>query len=194
LHFDQLLRSIENQYRNYFGILPGKEGNLPLVFYSNARLLPFMLEVESTLQANPQDTSWIAMATETREGSVDLRSAEQVNEVNRSGGICSQWLLEKTEKVMQRCTEVPFSKEEMFQLLPQQWSPVKVGERGAIAFYYVQEKGIGSASALETIEKGHQILSTDAKRDMMLQVLQKIQKKKAIDLSIAVSEEQKPHS
>jgi GcvH upstream region-like protein len=174
LHFDQLLRSIENQYRSYFGILPGKEGSLPLVFYSNARLLPFLLDVKSTLQANPQDTSWIATDCEK--------------------DLSSQWLLEKTEKVMQRCTEVPFSKEEMFQLLPQQWSPVKVGERGAIAFYYVQEKGIGSASALETIEKGHQILSIDAKRDMMLQVLQKIQKKKAIDLSIAVSEEQKPHS
>lgn len=170
-HFADLLRSIEEQYRAYFGVLPGKEGELPLAFYSNARLLPFMHDVQSQLQANPEDATWI--------------SAEVAK---MPASLSSQWLIERTEKVMERCTEVPFSKDEMFKLSPQQWSPVKIGERGTLAFYFVQEKGISSTSPLENIEQGHQALSFDTKRDMMLQILQKIQLKKAIDLSAATIE------
>lgn len=165
--FADLLRSIEEHYRAHFGLLPGRAGELPLAFYSNARLLPFMQEVQSCLRTNPEDATWILMDRE-----------------NVSASLSSQWLLERTEKVMQRCTEVPFSKEEMFTLSPEQWSPVKIGEKGALAFYFVQKKGSPSASPLENIEQGHQILSFDAKRNMMLQILQKIQQKKAIDLSM----------
>ncbi|MGC1877949.1 MAG: hypothetical protein WA678_01070 [Rhabdochlamydiaceae bacterium] len=167
--FADLLRSIEDHYRTYAGILPGKEGELPLIFYSNARLIPYMDEAQIHLQANPEDRSWIVTDGENT-------------------ALSSQWLIEKTEKVIKRSTEVPFSKDEMFSLSPQQWSPVKMGERGALAFYFVQEKGISSAPPLETIEQGHQILSLDAKKEMMLQILLKIQQKKAIDLSIAIGE------
>jgi GcvH upstream region-like protein len=170
--FADLLRAIEDQYRAHFGVLPGKEGELPLVFYSNARLLPFMQEVQSRLQSDPEDATWTM--TETTKASTHLSS---------------QWLIEKTEKVIERCTEVPFSKEEMFTLSSQQWSPVKIGERGALAFYFVKEKGISSTPLVDTVEQGHQILSFDAKRDMMLQILQKIRQKKAINLSVAIAEE-----
>jgi GcvH upstream region-like protein len=169
--FADLLKSIEDNYRAHFGVLPGKEGDLPLAFYSNARLLPHMREIQSQLQSNPEDTSWITDAE------------------RKSTGLSSQWLIEKTEKVMERCTEVPFSKEEMFTLSPQHWSPVKIGERGALTFYFVQEKGTSSIPPLGTIEQGHQILSFDAKRDMMLQILQRIHHKKAIDLSTAIADE-----
>ncbi len=165
LLFAELLLSIENHYRAHFGVLPGKEGDLPLAFYSNARLLPFMHEVQSRLQSNPEDLTWIKT-----EGASDF---------------AAQWLLEKTEKVMERCTQVPFSKDEMFQLSPEQWSPIKMGERGAMAFYFIKEKGASTTAPIESIEQGHQILSFDAKRDMMLHILQKIQQKKAILLSAA---------
>jgi GcvH upstream region-like protein len=169
--FADLLRAIEDQYRAHCGILPGKEGDLPLAFYSNARLLPFMRDVQSRLQSNPEDSTWI-----------------MTDGAKATGSLSSQWLIEKTEKVMERCTEAPFSKEEMFTLSPQQWSPVKIGERGALAFYFVKEKGISLTPIVDTIEKGHQILSFDTKRDMMLQILQKIQQKKAIDLSVVIAE------
>jgi GcvH upstream region-like protein len=170
--FADLLHSIEDHYRTYSGILPGKEGDLPLIFYSNARLMPYMHEVQTHLQSDPEDTSWI------------MTDSENMANTHLS----SQWLIEKTEKVIKRCTEVPFSKDEMFSLPLKQWSSVKMGERGVLAFYFVEEKGISSAPPLETIEQGHQILSLDAKKDMMLQILLKIQQKKAIDLSIAIGE------
>lgn len=161
--FADLLKTIEDQYRAHFGLLPGREGELPLAFYSNARFLQHMKEAQTHLQSNPDDTAWINTSSEAT--------------------LASQWLLQKTEQVMERCTELPFSKDEMFKLSPREWSSVTIGERGALAFCFVHEKGANINHPVDSVEQGHQILSFDAKRDMMLQILQKVQQKKAIDLS-----------
>ncbi len=84
---------------------------------------------------------------------------------------------------MERCTRAPFSKEEMFHLNLQEWSPIKIGEKGALAFYFVQEKGSCQTLPMESALQGHQNLSADAKRDMMGQLINTIKGKKAIDLS-----------
>ena len=170
--YADLLKSIEDNYLAQFGIMPGKAGDLPLLFYSNARLLPHMREAASRLQTNPEDASWVKTATE-------------------QASFSTQWLLEKTEQVMERCTQVAFAKHELFTLSANQWSSVAIGDRGALAFYFVKERGANINHPIESVEQGHQILSFDAKRDMMLQILQKIQQKKAIDLSASIYEEKR---
>jgi len=160
--FADLLGSIEENYRNQFGFLPGKEGQLPLGFYSNARMLFFMQEAQKHLKANPFDSAWVK------------------SEESEQQGLASQWLLEMSEQTLQRCTQTPYSKEEMFTLEAQQWSPVKVGDRGHLAFYFVQERETSSQPPLESVKQGHEILSLDAKRDMMLQLLTKMQQKRAV--------------
>ena len=168
--YSDLLKTIEENYREEFGVLPGKAGELPLAFYSNARLLPLMKEIKHQLQKNTEDSAWIKQdSTKT--------------------SIATQWLIEKTESIMERATSVPFSKDDLFALGPQEWSPVKIGEKGALAFYFVKEKGISSQAPIDSVEQGHQILAFDAKRDLMLQLLQKIDDKKAINLTYAKNEE-----
>ncbi len=168
--FADLLKSIEESYRTYYGFLPGKEGELPLNFYSNARLFSFMQEAQKALKTNPTHSAWLK--TEGTEESLS-----------------SQWLLERREKMIERCTEVSFSKEGLFTMESGEWSSVKMGERGALAFYVVQEKGFSQSAPLQNVEQGHQILSFDTKRDMMLQILEKIHQKKAIDISSMIAEE-----
>lgn len=162
--FADLLKTIEDNYRAYFGFLPGKEGDLPLSFYSNARLIPFMIEAQNALKANPADPTWLKTDTLTSD-------------------LSKQWLLEKSDQWMERCAKASFAKDDMFTLDPQSWSPVKIGEGGALAFFFVEEKGSSQTPSPLTVEQGHQILSHDAKRDIMLQILQTIQQKKAIALS-----------
>ncbi|MBI2812249.1 MAG: hypothetical protein HYX67_15665 [Candidatus Melainabacteria bacterium] len=164
LLYSDLLKAIEDNYQAEYGMLPGNAGDLPLAFYSNARLLPYMKAAQKHLKAHPEDASLI-------------KNAEA------KSSLATQWLLEKTDQVLERSSEVLFSKEEMFTLSANQWSSVKAGERGAIAFYFVREKGKNNQQLMESIEQGHQILAYDAKRDMVIQILQKIQQKKAIDLS-----------
>jgi hypothetical protein len=66
---------------------------------------------------------------------------------------------------------------------------VKIGERGALAFYIVQERGSSIKPSWHGAQQGHEILSFDAKRDMMLQMLQRIHQKKAIDITSVIAEE-----
>jgi GcvH upstream region-like protein len=168
--FSDLLKTIEDNYRAHFGLLPGKEGELPFSFYCNARFLAFMKDAQVALKSNPEDPAWVRLG-------------------GQEADLASQWLLEKDDQTIERCTKVPFSKDEMFTLNPQQWSEVKVGEKGMLAFYFVQERNLSSILPLDSVEQGHQILSHDAKRDMMSQVLGRIHLKKAIDLFSVVSEE-----
>ncbi len=169
LLFSDLLKSVEENYRDQFGLLPGKEGDLPLNFYSNARMLAWMKAAQKKVQANPEDSSWLKSDGE--------------------GTLAAQWFLEKVEKKVERSSKVSFSKEEMFSLEPQQWSTVKMGERGDLAFFFVKEKGTPSLAPHESVEFGHQILSSDARRDMMGELLARIHEKKGIDLSfVAVRE------
>lgn len=169
--YADLLRSIEESYRIQYGFLPGKAGELPLSFYSNARFLSFMKEAHKHLQVHPEDAAWIQ------------------TDATANGSFATQWLLEKAEKVMERRTETSFSKEEMFTLAPKAWSSVNVGEKGAIAFYFIQEKGVIADPSLESVEQGHQILSFDAKKDMMLQLMDRMEQKKAIDFNSIIAEE-----
>ena len=129
-----------------------------------------MKEARGALKANPADPAWLKSDTE-------------------QGSLAAQWLLENKEKTLERCTQLPFSKDEMFTLKIGEWSSVKLGERGTLAFYAVQEKGTSTSAPVSNVEQGHQILSFDAKRDMMLQILAKIQQKKAIDVSSLIAEE-----
>jgi hypothetical protein len=91
-------------------------------------------------------------------------------------------LLTCEKKSVMRSTPTSFSKEELFSLQAEQFSPVKVGNKGYLAFYRVEGKEQKILAPLASAEKGHQILSSDARRDMMVHLLHKIQETQAIDL------------
>jgi GcvH upstream region-like protein len=168
--FSDLTKTIEDRYRTHFGVLPGREGDLPTHFYSSARLIDFMRDAQEALKVDATDSHW-------------LRGEGQEE------SLAAQWLIEVSDQLVERCTQVNFSKEEMFLLPPRQWSDLKIGDRGALAFYIVQEKGSSLKPSISSVEQGHQILAHDAKCDMMLQMLHRIERKKAIDLTSAFFEE-----
>lgn len=158
--YADLLKLIEDSYRAHYGLLPGKEGELPLNFYSSARMLPAMKEAQKNLQLNSE---WIKHS-----GADD---------------IASQWLPEKTEQTVERCSEVPFSKEGMFLPDTDRWSKVNTGDGGALSFYAIHERSPFLKHPVQMVDDGHRILTNDVKRDMMMQILQRIRENRAIVLS-----------
>ena len=102
--FADLLKSIESNYRIHYGLLPGYEGELPLNFYSNARMLPYMKEAQKNLQSDGIESNWVKLESEPDH-------------------LASQWLLTKVEQTIERCSEVSFSKEEMFTMGIEEWVP-----------------------------------------------------------------------
>ncbi len=70
--FADLLKKIEEKYRAYYGFLPGVEGDLPLHFYSNARLLTHTAKAREHLASGGRDPKWLK-----REASVGHNLDEQ---------------------------------------------------------------------------------------------------------------------
>ncbi|MES2121989.1 MAG: hypothetical protein V4492_04335, partial [Chlamydiota bacterium] len=164
--FVDLLKTIEDKYRAYYGFLPGVEGDLPLHFYSNARLLTHAAKAMEQLASGSRDPKWLK------------------REASASHHLDEQWSLAVQERRIERCAELAVSKEALFATLPNEWSPVQIGERGAIAFYRARAHEASSGKPVESMEMGHQILSMDAKRDFMQRLLGEMEIKKAIDLSL----------
>ncbi len=169
LYFSDLLKTIEVDYLHYYGLLPGKQEQLPLNFYSSARLLLYMKEAQRAIEGGIDSGKWI-------------RSEDDKDSLG------SQWRLEQKDQWVDRSTNLGFSKEEIFSLEPNSFSKVVVGERGSVVFYRILEKGAPLPPPVGIVEQGHDYLSADAKRDLMLKVLQRIRHKKAVDLNSIIAE------
>ena len=82
-----------------------------------------------------------------------------------------------------------FSKEELFKLPMSGWSSVQVGKAGELAFFQLLGRGKGEELVAVEVNQGHEMLSLDARRCLMAQVLNTISEKKGIALSRDVGEE-----
>src|SRR4029079_14740391 len=138
--FSDLLKAIEEYYTAHIGPLPGKAGELPLVFYSNYRLFPHCEETRQRLQAGAEHFS-------------------------------TQWQLHRQTRRVKRSDTIASGREEMLSLLPEQWSPVKLGSGGALAFYKVIRHTENAGLSPEQIAQGHATLSLDAKKQLMRELI-----------------------
>jgi hypothetical protein len=141
--FADLLRAIERDYKAVWGVLPE---NMSLEFYSNARLLRAVIRERDALMEH----------RETRPISSLLGLPH---------------LLTEETKVLSRSEPAPLSKKDLFARDIGSFSPVKVGERGQLAFCRIEGREQVEGSPLEDMQQGHSILGCDAKRDLMLQIL-----------------------
>jgi GcvH upstream region-like protein len=165
LVYADLLKTIEESYRSHFGNLPGTSVDLPSAFYTQHRLFSFVESVKQMVEKQEPNPLWV-------------RREEQEGETAET-----QWQIISTERVIERSTALPFTKEKMFSLSANDWSPVEVGHSGALAFYQVLGKETSQISALEEMDEGHKALSLDARRSLMLTLMDQIQEKNAIHLT-----------
>jgi hypothetical protein len=164
--FADLLKSIEDSYKSQAGTLPGKAGELPLVFYPNYRFLLHMEQVKAHLQRDARDSAWVANAEEEKHDS-----------------LLHQFLLKKSQRTIARSDSLAFSKEEMFTLGADQWSGIKLGARGALGFFKVIEHTQSAQLSPDQIKQGHEILSLDARKQLMMELITLMDQKKAIDIT-----------
>lgn len=144
--FADLLKAIERDYKAVWGSLPE---NMSLEFYSNARLLQAVMR--------------------EREALMEHREMHSVSSL-----LGLPHLLTGEIKVLSRSEPAPLSKEELFALESGSFSQVKVGERGQLAFCRIEGKEQLEGSPLQDVQQGHSILACDIKRDLMWQILMRM--------------------
>ncbi len=106
-------------------------------------------------------------------------SLTPVSLVEDSHPCAEEWRLEKSRKEWERSEVTPIPKEVLFALAPSTWSQVYVEAGGGWVFCHMQEKKGVKTPPFASVEKGHQILSEDARRNLMGALVQRL---KEIDL------------
>lgn len=158
--FSDLLKAIEECYQMHVGPLPGKAGELPLLFYSNYRFFSHMREAERAIQKSEDISRWVGEGT----------------------SLADQWLLKKSERTVTRSDALVLPKEEIFHLRAGEWSSIQLGEGGALAFYQVLEQSAPGTSPADALQQGQEMLAQDARRHLMEQLVSAICEKKALDM------------
>lgn len=159
--FADLLKAVEEGYCAKGGSLPAE--TTPLSFYSDARFFALMDEAKQRLASSAE--------------AIPSLLSQQSDDP-----LAAQWLLQKEPKQLTRSTQTLFPNEELFSLGQNQWSKVKVGVGGSLSFCLMKQKGKGGELPIEGAEQGHQILSQDARKDLMVHLLQKMHTEKGLNL------------
>lgn len=143
------------------------ELSAPLRFYAHGRNAKYALS-----QSAEKAKDWVGEAS-SQTNPMDVASLR------------NQWKFVKESLEVDR-DKAPSGviKEKALKLNANQWSPIQPLPNGDILFYYVTEKGVkeGSEEFEEQLNAAHQMLSADAQRALMRNLLQEISSKKAISL------------
>jgi GcvH upstream region-like protein len=172
LVYANLLHAIEEDYKNTMGSLPPFETpEKSYAFYAERRLFNYVRELRKAIEADPENAAWVRADQRLNE-EVDLGLERFKN----------QWKLVKNSRKVTRC-EANFSQfASLFESKLGNFLSVDIGPRGDIHFYRPINHFINDDFVAQKIHDGQQLLSNDAKRHLMKQLLKQINDKKAIKL------------
>lgn len=171
LVFVDLLKAIEDSNRPVVEALAATGEEFPSSFYVQNRLYSFMNQVKGQVEAQGDHQQWIREDSE------------------HESTFAGQWKLLKRSPTIERNSDFSFAKEQMFEISAGSWSPVAAGQSGSLSFYQVLGSEHPSSLAVEEMSEGHQLLSLDAQRTLLLDLIKKIEEKKAIDLTASLGED-----
>lgn len=88
--------------------------------------------------------------------------------------LVDQWKLLSQVKEIKRSETTPLSKTEMFTAADGKWSSVVVPQSGDLAFFKLVKRESASITEQDRLALGQRLLGTDAKRLLMLKILEEI--------------------
>jgi GcvH upstream region-like protein len=91
--------------------------------------------------------------------------------------LLDQWTLIQETKEIKRSDATTLSKEDMFTAAEGRWSRVSTSRNGDLAFFRLVKKGVSEQTIADKVAEGQHLLGMDARRLLMHQVLQKMDKK-----------------
>ncbi len=139
-------------------------------------LYAYVQKAEKAIEKNPTDAlAWYKDSQEV---------PEALNTLPPAPSLKDQWKLEKSTQRLERSAkkDPALHDKALFALTIKEWSPVYATADGDIFFFQLEKKGNAVDDKIigTKVEQAHAILSADAQRMLMYQVLQQIKTKNAI--------------
>ncbi len=142
-------------------------------FYPKHRLFPHMMVAEKDIRR-------------VGEGSQFLKQTEAFKEDGKLGvkeDLSSQWSLVKENTMFKNHERSPWFSLELFSMIEKSWSNVEHRSENRLSFFQLQKKLVPSGNFNAEMKQGQTILSKEAERHLMTDLIKRIQKKNAIKLN-----------
>jgi hypothetical protein len=170
IHFKEILEVAYNDYMENEG---AEKGTIQMSgsVVAPRRFYFFLRALKSVLEESPDEAiKYIATKPEfTKEELLPVRK-----------GLGEQWKLLKEELSIKRNIHGVYHGEDVFSLEDGQWSEVFAPAHGDVHFFNLLGKEKGQESVAERVQQGQQLLSNDARKILMDDILLEIKKNKAI--------------
>lgn len=173
-HLDKLVQAIQLQK----GHIGQEEQSLTKDQAASLRFYTYLKQIKAQLEQDPAQAASFTLLKDKEEDSNHLRARPS---------LASQWLLERTLYTLDRKNQEGIVNEkEAFGLAAGSWSKIRTPAHGDMVFFQVEEKkarpDIETVIANQT-QQAYTLLSADAQRILMRQVLKEIIAKNAISLA-----------
>lgn len=168
--FAEALANIEKGISELGVSLPEDRFERLDTFYPKYRLFPYVRLAEKEIRTLGDESRF-------------LKRSVSVNEEGSLGTKLSleeQWSLVKERKMFKNHDKNPWFSSDVFSMVEKSWSEVAHRSEGRLSFFQLQEKSVPSGNFAPEMKQGQSILSKEAERHLMTDVIERIQKTNAI--------------
>ena len=169
LMYADVLAAIKSEQK----LVPEKEDEIDS-FYLNNRLFSYMKEAKQNLEQGKEPSSFLKQMVEST-------NKDHLTEKEALG---EQWKLERVEKIVKKSEKDPKISSSVFQMDEKSWSSILFANNGSPYFFQIKENSRPSGNFEKEVKQGQEILSKDAQRFLMKDLIQVIKEKNGIHLQI----------
>ncbi|NGX51320.1 MAG: hypothetical protein K1060chlam2_01186 [Chlamydiae bacterium] len=172
LVYSELLDAIESDGREMKLELPADYHENLDGFYPSCRLYGYMRRAHGDIKRRGDESPFLSQSSQvSREDRLDMKPPLE-----------AQWGLVKAFQLFKNHEKSPWFNSDIFSMVEQSWSDVSLPESGRLSFFQLKEKSLPSSNFSTEMKQGQAILSREAKRLLMHEVLTDLKEKGAIHL------------
>lgn len=172
LVYSDLLKAIENDAEKMHIMLPGDRHENLDGFYPRHRLFAYMRSAHRDIKRVGEGSSYLFQ--DVTPPSEDTLTAKQE--------LVAQWGVVKEGQIFKNHEKSPWFNSDIFAMVEQSWSDVALRESGRLSFFQLKEKSVPNGNFSTEMKQGQAILSREAERLLMSEILDELKEKQAIHL------------
>ena len=143
-------------------------------FYPKNYFLGYMKRALSDISAKGEESNYLVKK---------IPSSSPESELPVRLSFEKQWKVTKTAKEHKNCESKKEFKKALFSMSEKEWSSAQVFEDGKVGFFQLQKIETPEQLKLQEVRQGHEILFNEAKRFLMLELLDKFKEKECVHLN-----------
>jgi hypothetical protein len=162
--FADLLKAIEGEYTQHFGVRPSLQQLQTASFYTSYRMLKYIKMARQDLEINPDDPSWVLQANEK----MYLRDLEK------------QWLLKKVSKEISLTDSSVFISNKVLDVKVGDFSSIVTTKGGVLSFFKMMKKEQKDDISLEEKNRIDELKRNEAKNVLMKDLILQMKNKSSV--------------